>query len=318
MNTSKFDGDDIATATGILGAIQKKEFVFMLVFMNTFLNLISPADKILQSRDISFREAVPVIQSVKTEIAKLRTDQSFKKFWDDSEELVKVTAESLKTVAVTESQSRPQRNIRRPASLADYIITDCIGERNMDDKIEITSAYYYVLDTFLRELQRRFENNTDILEAISTADQFDNKLLKPLQDIGITLPSDEEMVVAKNYIARRREQYEEEMRRKDEKERESFKNRFSVLKELFVMKEAFPKVYTLWATIETFGCSTATAECSFSALERLGIKSRMGMKTDRLRHLTFLSFESKRLKNISYDEIMKIFNQNPKRRIQLY
>lgn len=71
------------------------------------------------------------------------------------------------------------------------------------------------------------------------------------------------------------------------------------------MKEAFAEVYNLWATIETFGCSNATPECSFSALERLGTKTRICMTTDRLRQLTFLAFESKRLKNIDV-EFLKI------------
>ncbi|KAJ6644402.1 Zinc finger MYM-type protein 1 [Pseudolycoriella hygida] len=77
-----FDADDIALSTGILSAMKKPEFVFMLEFMKTFLNTISPADKILQSRDVGFREAVPVIESVMTEIQKLRSLSSFEKMWD--------------------------------------------------------------------------------------------------------------------------------------------------------------------------------------------------------------------------------------------
>ncbi|KAJ6642632.1 hypothetical protein Bhyg_07585 [Pseudolycoriella hygida] len=60
-----FDADDIALSTGILSAMKKPEFVFMLEFMKTFLNTISPADKISQSRDVGFREAVPRIISKK-------------------------------------------------------------------------------------------------------------------------------------------------------------------------------------------------------------------------------------------------------------
>ncbi|KAJ6639798.1 Zinc finger MYM-type protein 1 [Pseudolycoriella hygida] len=77
-----FDADDIAPSTGILSAMKKPEFVFMPEFMKTFLNTISPADKILQSRDVGFREAVPVIESVMTEIQKLRSLSSFEKMWD--------------------------------------------------------------------------------------------------------------------------------------------------------------------------------------------------------------------------------------------
>lgn len=39
-------------------------------------------------------------------------------------------------------------------------------------------------------MKRRFENNSDILSAISRADEFNVELLKPLEDIGLVLPSD--------------------------------------------------------------------------------------------------------------------------------
>lgn len=167
-------------------------------------------------------------------------------------------------------------------------------------------------------MRARFDENTDILETISTLDQFDCNLLKPLAAIGIELPTDEEMKVAKSYIAVKKKKYDEEISKKKDAEQEKFKNRFRILEELYVMKDAFPEVYRLWATVETFGCSNATPECSFSALERLGKKSRMSMTTDRLRELTFLAFESKRLKYVDINQILKMFNNNPKRRIQLF
>ena len=84
------------------------------------------------------------------------------------------------------------------------------------------------------------------------------------------------------------------------------------------MREAFPQVYDLWAIVDTFVCSNATPECSFLALERLGRKLWMSMTTPRLRQLTFLAFESKRLKSVDIEKILNIFNDNSKRRIQLY
>lgn len=288
----------------------------MLAFMNTFLSLILPSDKILQSKEIGFREAIPVIESVTSEISKLRSKEAFEQFCNDSEELIQKTLTSQEFL----SESRPRRNVQRPSSLSltDFVITDRIGERNFDYKIEIRSAYFYVIDIFLSEMKRRFDKNSDMLLAISRAEEFDIKLLEPLKDLGLHLPSQEEMTVAKNFIAGRRKIHEEEMSKKEEKERASFKNRFNMLKELYTMKEAFPCVYNFMATLDTFGCSTATTESTFSALERLNNKKRMSMKTGRLKHLTFLAYESKRLANISVEEVMKTFDKNPKRRIQLY
>lgn len=312
-DTKRFDGDDIATATGIICAIRKPEFTFMLVFMNKFLNLVSPADKVLQSVEIGFREALPVIQAVKKEISGLRSKESFDSIWKESEELVKEDTEDS-----TQNEGRPRRNIKRPLALADFVVTERTGERNFDNKIEISSAYYFVIDVFLTEIERRFEDNSDILSAISMVGEFDVKLLKPLEDIGLVLPSNEEMVVAKSFVQTRQKIHEEKLSNLKEKEAKLFTNRFNLLKELYPMKDAFPAVYDFMATIDTFASSTTTCETSFPALERLNPKSRMSMKNERLRHLAYLAFEKKRLKDISVDDIMKAFNDNPKRRIQLY
>lgn len=98
----------------------------------------------------------------------------------------------------------------------------------------------------------------------------------------------------------------------------TFKERFSVLFELFKMKEAFPGVYKMMAAVDTFGSSTSVCECSFSALDRIGTPKRIAMNNDRLRNLTFLAFEKKRLANVSIDEVLKRFNKNPTRKLQLY
>lgn len=308
-NRKTFDGDDIALATGILRSIEKKEFVFTLVFMNSFLNTIAPADKVLQSRDVGFREAFPVMGNVKSEILKLRSTESFMKFWTNAGDLTQKESVEI---------SRPRRNVSRPTALNDFIITDRIGEKNSDCQVEIESSYFKVIDLFLSEFEKKFEDNTEILEAISRVEEFDLNLLTPLKDIGIEMPTKEEMKVAKNYIAIKRKEHEDKLRATGDSEKEEFKNRFRVLKELYQVKDAFPHVYNLFATIDTFACSTSTPECSFSALERLGRKSRMSMTTDRLRYLTFLAFESKRLISIDVNEVLKVFKENPKRRIQLY
>lgn len=64
------------------------------------------------------------------------------------------------------------------------------------------------------------------------------------------------------------------------------------------MREAFPDVYKLFAIIDTFGCSSTICECSFSAVDRVGTDKRLNMGDERLRQLSFLAFESKRLRKL--------------------
>lgn len=171
--------------------------------------------------------------------------ESFDLIWQESEDLVQ------ELPAESQNETRPRRNIKRPLSLADFVVTDRTGERNFDNKIEISSAYYFVIDLFISEIERRFEKNSDILSAISSADKVDVTFLKPVRDIGLVLPSHEEMIVAKKFIKTRKQIHEEKLSKMNEKEAKSFKNRFNLLKELYPMKEAFPAVFDFMATIDT-------------------------------------------------------------------
>lgn len=289
--------------------MKKFDFVFMLVFMKEFLNLISSADKILQSRDVGYREAMPVINTCISEVGKLRTTDSFDRIWKCSEEILS------KHGVLLSNTNQPKRIRKRPSTLASFVITDPIGERNTDVKVEIKSAYFEVIDIFMADMKIRFEENSDILLAISDANELSIEKLQPFKRLGLTLPSQSELIVAKSYLDRRREEYDNERKKRNEND---FKGRFNVLLELYTMREAFPDVYKLMATIDTFGCSSTICECSFSALDRVGDKKRLNMGDERLRQLSFLAFESKRLHNLSVELVLKRFNDNPKRRLQLY
>ena len=134
--------------------------------------------------------------------------------------------------------------------------------------------------------------------------------------IGVELPPVEELLVAKGFFKKKKQKAHDE---EHGKAGDTFyKSRFNLLKELFLVKDAFPNVYKLFATIDTFPCSTSICECSFSALERVGTKKRINMDNQRLRHLSFLAFEAKTLSTISIDDILRVFNKNPNRRVQLY
>lgn len=200
------------------------------------------------------------------------------------------------------------------SNFSNFIITDLIGERS-DTLVNIKSAYFSVIDLFKSEMAKRFDNKNQILLAISEAVDFSIEKLKPLEQLGLELPSAEVPAVAKSFIDRKKDEHEKQRQTNNDKK---FKTRFNMLKELYDMHEAFPSVYKLMASVDTFGCSTTVCKCSFSALDRVGTAPRINMDNERLRNLTFLAFESKRLSQITPDMILKKFNSNPKRRIQLY
>lgn len=310
-NTSKdLDGEDIAICTGILTVITRKTFVFTLVVMNEILNIIEPADVIFQKREIGYKRALPVVESVKKSILELRTNQRYQQFVEQSEELIK-------TIVSSPPLRRPVRKNRgRSSALKDFVVYETLGERS-DEDTEMKSFLFEVIDVTIVELNARFSENISILLALSSADSMDLNELKPLEELGIALPSQCELSVAKKYVDVKRVEHE---KMNTERLAKGEKNlpRFNILQTLYEVREPFKDVYNLFAVIETFACSTSVCECSFNSLSLVDTPKRFSMENPRLRNLSFLGFEHKRLKTIDLDEVLLRFNSSKNRKVQLF
>lgn len=264
----KFDADDIAVATGIKQALLKEEFLFMVTFMKEFLNFIAPADKILQSRDVGFREALPIIDDVIKKILGMRSISEFERIAKCSKELLNEAP----------AETRPLRKKSRPSLLAEFIVSGTFGQRNDDVNSELKSAFNAIIDIFESEMKRRFADNSEILIAISDAEELCYEKLAPLKQLRIKLPSKQEVIMAKAYIERQKREHDKmESDLVKSGEKNTFKNRFNVLSALYKMKDAFPQAYKMMAAVDTFGSSTVICECSFSALERVGVPKRISI-----------------------------------------
>lgn len=286
-NETQFDGEDIALAIGILHAIQKPKFILMLLFLRRVLDLLEPANKLLQSREMSYVTAMPLIDLVIEDIKKLQNEESFNEFETKATEFM--TKNDLPPI-------RTSRNRRQSVLLSEYRVTETTGQRNPN---QIKLSYFEVLKVMVDEMSRRFTENSEILQAISSSNEMNLNSLEPLSNIGIEMPSEAEMETAKDYI---------------EKKKNEIGEGGTILSIIEPVKAAFPNVYKLYSLIYTFGCSTAVCESSFSALSRIDIVKRSSMNSNRLCNLSFLAYNKNVLKNIRDDEIMNKFNK-PNRRI---
>ncbi|XP_055307890.1 uncharacterized protein LOC129572014 [Sitodiplosis mosellana] len=282
----KFDGEDIALAIGILNAIQHPEFIFMLLFLKTVLDLLEPTNKLLQSREMSYVTAMPLIDLVIEEMKKMQNEENYNDFQSKATEFM--TTNELPPI-------RESRNRQQSILLSDYEVMETTGQR---DPNRIQTAYYEVLKVMVDEMNRRFTENSGILQAISSCNEMNLQSLKPLSSIGIELPSENEMQTAKAYIDKKR----------------SEENADSAILELLQpVKAAFPTVYKLYCLIYTFGCSTSVCETSFSALSRIDIVKRSSMNSKRLCDLSFLAYNKYVLNNMCDEEIMQKFNKANRR-----
>lgn len=300
-NKQGLDGDDIAICVGLHSVITKPKFAFLLVFMDKLLSTLEPADAIFQKREMSYHRAMPIIDSVKSTIITYREREQFEDVLEDAHKLI---PESFFAGAQPAKRTR-----RRNTNFADFVIEETLGERSNEED-EIKSCFHEVIDVVLAEFDARFTENNDILLALSSSTEMDFDKLRPLQQLGIELPSETELKIAKTYVQNERENW---------KDAENKRNtQFSILSVLYEVRESFPKVYELYAIIETFGCSTAVCEASFSSLASINIPSRLSMTNGRMRNLAFLAFENKRLKAISVDKVLQKFNDTKQRRVQLF
>lgn len=294
-NGPKFDGDDMALASGLVNSMMKEKFIFMLYALHDLLDVIEPANQILQKRDVGFRLSMPVIDAVLESVQSLRTDEAYNSF----HQLVEETASAF------DYAPRPRRIRQRSSRLTDSIVMDTIGEDSRD--IGMKSVYFEIIDTICNEIKRRFNNNSDILNALSDLSEMNSNTeincLKPLEKIGLTLPSEAELKVVSNFL----------MKEKEKPENADSSN----LKILFPVKDAFRATYSLFEACETFGSSTSVNECAFSALARIDIVKRMSMSTQRLCDLSFMAFEKKKLNSVNVDDIIRKFSDK-NRKIQLF
>lgn len=58
-NGVKFDGDEIVTANGIYSTVTTQKFLFLAHMFKELLELMQPADAMLQTREVGYRTASP-------------------------------------------------------------------------------------------------------------------------------------------------------------------------------------------------------------------------------------------------------------------
>lgn len=297
---SDLDGEDIAMAIGLSSILKQKKFVFILTFMSEFLESFGPVDRLLQSRDISYHRAMPLVEVLQSTISEFRTDKNFSKFSEISDEMLSKFTE----------MTRPARRSRRRSTyLDDFVIEDTIGER-ANEADDIKATYFEIIDVTDKELKELFTENNEILLALSNSGNMDPNELKPLEKLGLKIPAEYELKTAFKFIEKKREEFLRQISKSNEK--------FDLLNVLYEFREIFPDVYKLYAAIDTFGCSTAICEASFSALASINIPSRVSMTNERMRNLAFLAFAHKTLKEISIDDVLHKFDKKKNRKIQLF
>ena len=242
--------------------------------MKLLLGLLAPVDRALQSRNSDLQPAMSLINVVMEEIRKLCFEAEFDKCIKTATDLLPCETNEYK------NDPLPKRIRKESVNLRSFIVTGARGDGETHSVDSLKSTFFESIDRILGEMERMFLNNDSLHTAVhAMSNKFqvflDLSALAVLQQLGITLPSPEELVVAKKLFS--------SMTSVDN-------TSDGILKAAYSQRIALPDMYLLAATVATLACSTAICESSFSTLIRIDRPNRQSMLHDRLQNLILLAF----------------------------
>lgn len=142
-------------------------------------------------RAIGYKDSMPLIRAVYATIEKMRSEANFDKYLCQTTDMLENVQSHVPV--------HPVRSRRQSTMLKDSVVEETLEERS-ESIISLKSAFYETIDITMIEMTNRFEKNDALLTAIDTADEMDLAKLQPLTDLGIELPNQIELNIAKEYI----------------------------------------------------------------------------------------------------------------------
>ena len=296
-SSSSSAAEDVIMASGLANILKSKQLGFCAAMMELVLGILEPVDSTLQSRKTDLNEAMLLIDATLKTFASSRSDAKF-------EELLREADSMQQAEQAVEIDNRPQRKKVVSKRLADFVVTDRIGqvENSVSENDQLKALLYDAIDTIISEMKRRFQENGWLYEAVRALSRASKNYLDPaslssFKKRGLKIPPPAELEIFKHVIAQT----------VPEGDPQEFNK---VLKVLYEQKLALPCTYALYASVATLGSSTAICEStSFSTLTKIDTPQRRGMADTRQQNLVLLAFEKKRTEQISIEKFLTQFSK---------
>ena len=296
----------VIDSTGLLSKVQDSQFRFVAKFIRCLLVTLKPANDILQSEAMDLLTASDIVDSVLLSIKSLRSDDNFEQLY-----AAEFENEALDD---TNTQLSKKRKISMPSGLNDSVLTGKIVHRPQSSQTQMRCLYNGVIDRTISEIETRFSTeNVILLKSMKKLTSFDDDFLQPsvLEPISLLCGVDcqankEEIMTARSFLMKKHSEG-------------SFKGTLKEMtKFLHPYREAFPAVYSLFASSLTFGASNSSCESSFSTLARILTPYRRGMTQKRKADIVLLAHEKELSSKIDTDTFLKRFNALKNRRLRLW
>ena len=262
------DSTKAVEARGLCHQLAAFPFLVSLVTFDRILSCTKSLSDHLQSTEIDLAGAANLVNATKETLEDYRSDS----MWNKVYEYAKSVAE-LHGIEVAVPTSARKR--RLPKRFEECVLLQSMGCRESVSSSEEykRELYFPVVDAFLSELRRRFDNkNMDVMRGIQAC----NPHSKDFLSLSVLMPLAEMYSFDKDVLEM---EVKLAKRTLETKELEHIGDVFLALVSL---KAAFPEFTKLVRIAMTIAISTAHCERSFSALKRIKNYLRSREQADEL------------------------------------
>lgn len=294
------DSEKAIEANGLYHQIAKFLFLLSLVTFDKVLSCTKGLSDHLQNPDLNLSQAAELVIATKSTLQEFRSDI----YWEKLFRYTKSIAE-LHNIEIQHLSETRQR--RLPRRFQDCVVLETTGSRDAlsCSNSYKTKLYFPIIDTFLSEISRRFdEKNINIMHAIQACNPLAKNFLVP----NVLLPLieiyglDQEMVELEAKLAKRTLEKKEDVT-----------SMHDVYSTLISLHDAFPELLKLLKICMTIAINTASCERSFSSLKRIKSYLRSTMSEQRLTDLAIISIERELSSSVCLDKAIDIFSQSDRR-----
>lgn len=283
-------------ANNLLNCILHFEFIFCLFLLKSVFEQTNILSKYLQSPSINY--AVVKEMSVKTydSLQDLRSDESFNKCWELSQNLVKNNG-------FLPPKFPRNRKISHKKLGGGHVFPEFHDEKSYYR----ISIYFPVLDIVMKEINDRFnENDLSILNSLMETLTYESPSQSSIQEVCKFYELNEDDLAAELKIFNKMF--------KSYGKVNNIENRTLYLKDKDI-QNGFPIIVILLKIFLTIPTSSVSCERSFSSLKKLKNYLRTTIGQERLSNMAILYIERER--EVNKEQIINLFNKNKNRKIDL-
>lgn len=287
---STSDGRTRAVAIGILKSVKTTEFVVLLCAFKPVLSVVNLVSEYLQNPQLDLLSAMQRVNTLRKELARMRSSEQWEKSRKDAEALVN----GLEISDGAEEKRKRKLSVRKDDNPGTHVIL------STEDRL-YTQGYLLALDKMTAELNRRFPSE---LEDFSF-----------LQAAHLSAIDAEERISA---LARKYPQLDADAAVAQWRLFRHIVKGTETMKELFTLVPSdYKDLKNLYKIFLTLPVTTASVERGFSKLALVKSKLRTVMCQTRLESLIFAAVEKDILVNIDVDDLVAKFAAQGDRRLEL-